>query len=98
VTEQISVQVLDEKLADEARAVAAQLAGEAVASKLAAQDPTLWGPEAESEAAIRLSWTTLHQTSRSLVGTIEALTAELRGEGIDRIVLAGMRGSSAARH
>jgi glucose-6-phosphate isomerase len=96
VTEQISVQVLDEKLADEARAVAAQLAAEAVASKLAAQDPTLWGPEAESEAAIRLSWTTLHQTSRSLVGTIEALTAELRGEGIDRVVLAGMGGSSLA--
>jgi glucose-6-phosphate isomerase len=96
VTEQISVQVLDEKLADEARAVAAQLAAEAVASKLAAQDPTLWGPEAESEAAIRLSWTTLHQTSRSLVGTIEALTAELRGEGVDRVVLAGMGGSSLA--
>jgi Phosphoglucose isomerase len=96
VTEQISVQVLDEKLADEARTIAVQLAGDAVASKLAAQDPTLWGPEAESEAAIRLSWTTLHQTSRPLVGEIEALTAELRGEGIDRVVLAGMGGSSLA--
>jgi len=96
VTEQISVQVLDEKLADEARAVAAQLAGDAVASKLTAQDPTLWGPDAESEASIRLSWVSLHQSSRQLVGTIEALTAELRGDGIDRVVLAGMGGSSLA--
>jgi glucose-6-phosphate isomerase len=96
VTEQISVQVLDEKLADEARAVATQLAGDAVASKLTAQDPTLWGPDAESEASIRLSWVSLHQSSRQLVGTIEALTAELRGDGIDRVVLAGMGGSSLA--
>ena len=32
-----------------------QLVADSFASKLFAQDPTLWGPEAESEAAIRLS-------------------------------------------
>jgi len=32
----------------------------------------------ESEASIRLSWVSLHQSSRQLVGTIEALTAELQ--------------------
>jgi glucose-6-phosphate isomerase len=96
VTEQISVQVLDSKLAEEAQAVAGQLAGEQVAAKLTGQDPTLWGPEAEPEAGIRLSWTTLHETSRPLVGQIEALRAELLAEGVDRVVLAGMGGSSLA--
>ncbi|HEX4720964.1 MAG TPA: glucose-6-phosphate isomerase, partial [Pseudonocardiaceae bacterium] len=95
VTE-VSVRVLDEKLAEEARTIAGQLAADQVASKLAAHDPTLWGPDAESEASIRLSWTTLPETSRPLVGEIEALTAQLRGEGVDRVVLAGMGGSSLA--
>jgi glucose-6-phosphate isomerase len=96
VTEQISVRILDDKLAEEAAAVAGQLADEQVASKMTAQDPALWGPDAESEASIRLSWVTLHESSRSLVGEIEALQAELAAEGIDRVVLAGMGGSSLA--
>jgi glucose-6-phosphate isomerase len=96
VTEQISVQILDDKLAEEAAAVAGQLAGDQVASKMTAQDPTLWGPDAESESSIRLSWVTLHESSRPLVGEIEALQAELASEGIDRVVLAGMGGSSLA--
>ncbi len=37
-----------------------------VASRIAAQDATLWGPDAESEASIRLSWTQLHEASRPL--------------------------------
>jgi glucose-6-phosphate isomerase len=73
-----------------------KLVAERVASALANQDPTLWGPQAESEAARRLAWVTLPQTSRSLVATIEALRDELRAEGIDRVVLAGMGGSSLA--
>ncbi|HEY3749437.1 MAG TPA: glucose-6-phosphate isomerase [Pseudonocardiaceae bacterium] len=96
MTEQISVQILDDKLAEEAAAVAGQLAGDQVASKMTAQDPTLWGPDAESESSIRLSWVTLHESSRPLVGEIEALQAELASEGIDRVVLAGMGGSSLA--
>nr|WP_170221092.1 glucose-6-phosphate isomerase [Amycolatopsis cihanbeyliensis] len=73
-----------------------KLVEERVASRLAAQDPTLWGPDAESEAAIRLAWTTLYKTSRPLIGEIEALREELRSEGVDRVVLAGMGGSSLA--
>jgi glucose-6-phosphate isomerase len=96
VTEPISVQILDTKLADEAAAVAAQLAGDQVASKMTAQDPTLWGPDAESESRIRLSWVTLHESSRPLVAQIEALRAELAADGVDRVVLAGMGGSSLA--
>lgn len=72
------------------------LVGDKVASRIAAGDATLWGPEAESEASIRLGWTQLHETSRPLLAEIEALAAQLRDEGLDRIVLAGMGGSSLA--
>jgi glucose-6-phosphate isomerase len=74
----------------------AQLIADKVASRIAAKDATLWGPEAESEASIRLGWTDLHETSRPLLAEIEALLAELRSEGLDRIALAGMGGSSLA--
>ena len=72
------------------------LVAERFASRLFAEDPTLWGPEAESEAAIRLSWVTLHESSRALVPAIEALRDELRGRGVTRVVLCGMGGSSLA--
>ncbi len=72
------------------------LVSDRIASRIAAQDPTLWGPDAEHEARIRLSWATLADTSRPLVAEIEALRAQLAGEGIDHVVLAGMGGSSLA--
>ena len=86
----------EEARAAEAAALVEQLVAENVASKLAAGDPTLWGPDAESEASIRLAWTKLHETSRPLRGEIEALRAELHADGVDRVVLAGMGGSSLA--
>ncbi|MCP2170243.1 glucose-6-phosphate isomerase [Goodfellowiella coeruleoviolacea] len=92
----ISVEVVSSPNDDEATALVTELVNARVASKLTAQDPTLWGPAAESESAIRLSWTTLHETSRPLLAEIDALRADLRAEGIDRIVLAGMGGSSLA--
>ncbi|MEO6471176.1 MAG: glucose-6-phosphate isomerase [Aeromicrobium sp.] len=67
-----------------------------VASRLAAQDPTLWGHGAEAEASIRLSWTALAQTSRPLVKEIEALREELNAKNLDHVVLCGMGGSSLA--
>jgi glucose-6-phosphate isomerase len=66
------------------------------ASSLFAQDPTLWGDEAESEASIRLSWVGLPRTSRPLVGEISALRGELAEAGVDHVVLCGMGGSSLA--
>ena len=66
------------------------------ASRLFAEDATLWGPEAESEAGKRLAWTGLHRTSRPLVGEVEALREELMTDGVDRVVLCGMGGSSLA--
>ncbi|SDP00161.1 glucose-6-phosphate isomerase [Pedococcus dokdonensis] len=66
------------------------------ASKLFAQDATLWGPDAESESAIRLSWVNLPRSSRPLLGEVAALREQLKGEGVDRVVLCGMGGSSLA--
>ncbi|KGN38770.1 glucose-6-phosphate isomerase [Knoellia subterranea] len=67
-----------------------------VASKLFAQDATLWGKAAEEESAKRLSWVGLPRSSRPLLGEIAALREELRGDGVSRIVLCGMGGSSLA--
>ena len=72
------------------------LVAESFASRLFASDATLWGPEAEEEAAIRLGWVGLHRSSRPLVGEVAALREELREQGVDRIVLCGMGGSSLA--
>jgi glucose-6-phosphate isomerase len=66
------------------------------AARLFAQDHTLWGEAAESEAAKRLSWTGLPRSSRPLVGEIAALRDELGRAGYDRVVLCGMGGSSLA--
>ncbi len=82
-----------------ADAIASQVTGlvEArFASKLFAQDATLWGAESEEESAIRLSWVNLPRSSRPLLGEVAALRDQLRGEGVDRVVLCGMGGSSLA--
>lgn len=76
--------------------VVPQLVADGVAGAITAQNPTLWGPEAESESAIRLGWTEAVAVSRGLVDDIEALRADLAERGVDRIVLCGMGGSSLA--
>ncbi|WP_146362009.1 glucose-6-phosphate isomerase [Arthrobacter yangruifuii] len=73
-----------------------ELVGDEVASRLVAQDPTLWGPDAEAEASIRLGWLNPGESSRPLVGQIAALREELAAESVTRVVLAGMGGSSLA--
>jgi glucose-6-phosphate isomerase len=67
-----------------------------VAAAIVAKDSSLWGPDAAAEAATRLGWLDCTDVSRALVPEIEKLREELRGEGIDHIVLAGMGGSSLA--
>ena len=68
----------------------ATLVADKVASKLAAKDPTLWGPDAESEASIRLGWVDLPTTSRPLLAEIDALRAAA--------VVRGHRPGRALRH
>lgn len=77
-------------------ALVEQLVADRVAGRIAAQDPTLWGPDAEAESAKRLSWVDLATASRPLVSDIAALRAELLDQGLNRVVLCGMGGSSLA--
>ncbi|MBN9152552.1 MAG: glucose-6-phosphate isomerase [Microbacterium sp.] len=72
------------------------LVSELIASGITAEDPTLWGPAAEQEAAQRLGWVDAVSVSRPLVADIAALRADLVAKGLTRIVLAGMGGSSLA--
>ncbi len=67
-----------------------------IATRIFAKDATLWGPEAESEAAVRLGWVEAAAVSQSLVPGILELRDALRSEGVTRIVLCGMGGSSLA--
>lgn len=66
------------------------------ASRITSGDATLWGPDAEAEAAIRLGWVEAVSVSRPLVAEIAALRSALNAKGVDRVVLAGMGGSSLA--
>jgi glucose-6-phosphate isomerase len=72
------------------------LVAKEIASEIAEHNATLWGPDAVSEAEIRLGWVDLPESSRPLLAEIDALKAELRDEGIDHVVLCGMGGSSLA--
>jgi glucose-6-phosphate isomerase len=92
----VAVTVIDPALRARADALVTGLVAEKVASGIAAKDATLWGPDAEDEASIRLNWVDLHRTSRPLVGQVTALREKLRVAGITRVVLAGMGGSSLA--
>ncbi len=72
------------------------LVADQVASRIFAKDATLWGPDAEAESAIRLGWVEAAEVSAALLDDISALRDELRGEGVNHIVLCGMGGSSLA--
>lgn len=63
-------------------------------SRIAKKDPQTWGPDAATEAATRLNWVDLPESSRTLLPEIDALTARFRH--VKKIVLAGMGGSSLA--
>jgi glucose-6-phosphate isomerase len=70
------------------------LAADGVPGRLAAADPTLWGPDAETTATNRLGWVDTAGRSRQLVAPLAELAAELTD--LDHVVLAGMGGSSLA--
>ncbi|RYV50895.1 glucose-6-phosphate isomerase [Pengzhenrongella frigida] len=73
-----------------------RLATDKIASRIAAGDAGLWGPAAEADSAIRLGWTGLHATTRAILPALAELRTALAADGIDRVVLAGMGGSSLA--
>lgn len=65
-----------------------------VHQRIAEKDPSTWGPEAAAEAAVRLNWVDLPESSRALLPEIDALAAKFRD--MKTIILAGMGGSSLA--
>jgi glucose-6-phosphate isomerase len=64
--------------------------------RLTEKDVTMWGEEAEAEAAIRLGWMDLPTSSRDLLPQISQVKEGLAADGLDHVVLAGMGGSSLA--
>ncbi len=82
--------------ADAVAARVPELVEAGFASRLFQRDPTLWGPDAEAESRVRLSWVGLPRSSRPLVGEIAALRDHLSSQGLDHVVLCGMGGSSLA--
>lgn len=77
-------------------AVLPALVDDLVASGITAQDPTLWGPATEDDAARRLGWVQAVSTSRPLVARVAQLRAELIAAGLTRVVLAGIGGAASA--
>ena len=67
-----------------------------IATRIFAKDHTLWGPDAEAESAVRLGWVEAATVSQPLVKDILELRDALTSEGVTRIVLCGMGGSSLA--
>ncbi|HUW87913.1 MAG TPA: hypothetical protein VMW30_06025 [Candidatus Paceibacterota bacterium] len=63
-------------------------------ARLAKKDVTLWGPDAQAEAKVRLNWVDLPSTSRALLPELDALAA--RFKNFERVILCGMGGSSLA--
>ena len=92
----VEVKVAGAELQAAQAAALLDLRADDVAAKLMAADITLWGPDDEAEAAIRLGWLDAVEVSRRWLPELLALRQELRAEGLDRVVLCGMGGSSLA--
>ena len=55
-----------------------KLAADGVPAALTAKDPGLWGPDAATEAAIRLGWLDAPRVSRALLGPLAELASASR--------------------
>ena len=76
--------------------VVAELVSKEIASRISDQDDSVWGPEAQPEASMRLGWTDSFKSVVEIFPEILNLRDTFRASGIDRIVLCGMGGSSLA--
>lgn len=65
-------------------------------TSLAAKDATLWGDAARAEASKRLGWVDLPQRASDTMTVLADLRNSLMSDGLTRVVLCGMGGSSLA--
>jgi glucose-6-phosphate isomerase len=67
---------------------------EKTSPRIAAKDATIWGALAANEAAQRLNWVDLDESSRGLLPLLDAVAAKFRDK--TELILCGMGGSSLA--
>ncbi|MGQ0625222.1 MAG: glucose-6-phosphate isomerase [Sporichthyaceae bacterium] len=96
MTKGVRVAITAPAVREAAESVLTEAAAQDVAGRLAGKDSSLWGEAARAEAAIRLGWLELPETSRALLPRLRELVAAVAAEGLDHVVLAGMGGSSLA--
>ena len=73
-----------------------QLEADSVNTRLWAHDPTLWAsdPAGQAEVKIRMGWLDSPQKARQLIPAYKAFADEIHKEGIHRVLVLGMGGSS----
>lgn len=92
----VTVRTAGDTLVETSGGVWRQVLDERVPERLASGDATLWGDAARPSAAARLGWLRLPQAARALLPRLADLRERVRAGGLDRVVLAGMGGSSLA--
>lgn len=73
-----------------------QLEADSVHTRLWAQDPTLWAsdPAGQAEVKIRMGWLDSPLKAKELIPAYKAFAEEIHKEGIHRVLVLGMGGSS----
>ncbi|HSN86016.1 MAG TPA: hypothetical protein VL025_04625 [Thermoanaerobaculia bacterium] len=69
---------------------------ERIGQRLWGKDHTVWSPEPVPELTDRLGWLTLPDSMAAELPRLESFTAEARADGIERVFVLGMGGSSLA--
>ena len=74
----------------------AQLEADSVPQRLWSHDPTLWAtdPEGQAEVKKRMGWMDSPQKARALIPVYKAFADVIHNEGIHRVLVLGMGGSS----
>lgn len=83
-------------LADSVAKRIAKLDADSVPTRFWAHDPTLWttDPAGQAEIKIRLGWLDSIEDARKRMADYQAFAKEIHDEGIDRVLVIGMGGSS----
>lgn len=83
-------------IADSVSRRIAQLETDSVPKRLWSHDPTLWAtdPEGQAEVRKRMGWMDSPEKARALIPAYQAFADEIHNEGIRRVLVLGMGGSS----